>query len=115
MSAPTREQLVKLLAECPDGSVRWAGIGWQLGMLDGTEQGIAAERWAEECRWNRVYLSTRKVLDQPTQAELRRRREIVPMPCKTWCRRCSACIAADAWAARRGRPHLGVQGEATSR
>jgi hypothetical protein len=89
--------LIRLLADCPASSMRWAGIGYQYGVLDGIEQGIAAEEWAERCRWHKVHVSTRAVLDKPTRAELEQRRNGLPA-CR--CARCSVCIRTAATAAR---------------
>jgi len=49
----------------------------------------------------------------PTYALIERQREIMHEPCRLLsCRgRCSRCIHAAAWAARGGRPYLGVQRE----
>jgi hypothetical protein len=107
----TREQLVMLLAELPPEHLAVAGIGVHLGMLWGIEQGIAAEQWAEECRWHRVFLTTRAVLDAEPLDVIAQRRVPDWQPCPSWCRACSRCIASIAYRARGGSPYGGVHQE----
>lgn len=90
MSAPpTRDALVRLISGLPPEQVLAAGLGWRLGVLDGIEQGIAAEERAEAARWHKVYLSTKAVLDRPTRTELDQRRATL-RACR--CDQCSMCV-----------------------
>jgi hypothetical protein len=87
-------------------------LGWRVGFARGYRQSeldTAAD-------WHEMWRKTRTLLDRPTQAELRRRREPVnePTPCRrrNCGGRCARCIHTYAWRKRGGRPYLGVRGEA---
>lgn len=58
-------------------------VGWRCG-YDAAERAMAAA-------WHAMWLGTRKVLDQPTHAEIDRQRAD-DSPCGTKCGCCSRCI-----------------------
>lgn len=72
----TRDQLLDLLMSCPAESVYWAGIGYSLAVEDheAWRAGYAAAEHAMERAWASAAAPIRRVLEQPTYAELERRR-----------------------------------------
>ena len=96
------------LGDCPRGSLRWAALAYRAGLFEGRREilediaqaGRASARLA------------RRILAQPDWDTIRGLREVDRTPCSAKCRRCSQCIAYEAWYLRGRRDYLGVEREA---
>jgi hypothetical protein len=104
----TADTLWLLLRQCPPEAIKWASVGWRVGVVDGRRDVLARIGQAGQA----VRLAAGRDLHRPRWDELAGRREIDHQPCPTKCRKCARCLHSLAYYGRGGRDYLGVQAEA---
>lgn len=76
----TTDILWRLAEQCPPEAIRWFGIGWQSGQIDGFtagwDAGFAAAEHDMEIAWFALACKVRRDAARPTFAELQRRRGV---------------------------------------
>lgn len=75
---PAADDLWRLAEECPADAIRWFGVGYQLGQIDGFgagwDEGFAGAGHDMEVAWFALACKVRRDAARPTFAELQRRR-----------------------------------------
>jgi hypothetical protein len=114
--AALADRIWRALHHCPPESIQWAALGYRAGIEDsflvGYDQGWQAAHNDMATAWHEQYLAIHGSVDEPSRAELQRRRQPDHQPCALRCGECSRCVHSRAWWWRGQRDFLGIDNEA---